>query len=141
MAMIKGYLIRFKSSDQGRLGLFLLDSFEAKTIELPWKDNRPNVSCIPTGLHKCEYRYSRKYKGHYHITGVPNRTWILTHNGVWAGDVEKGYRTHSAGCVIMGKYHGKYKGQDCVFVSRITLRRLVNFMKKEPFELEVKDVG
>ncbi len=139
--MIKVFLIRFSSSDQGRLGLWITNGFEAKTIELPWKNNQPNISCIPTGTYKCRYRWSRKYKGHYHITGVPDRTWILTHNGVWAGDTEKGFRTHSAGCIIMGKYHGEYQKQDCVFVSRATLRRFVTFMKKEPFELEVKDVG
>jgi len=139
--MTKGFLIRFKSSDQGRLGILLIDNFEAKTIELPWKDNCPNVSCISTGRYECEYRFSKKYKGHYHIKDVPNRTWILTHNGVWAGDVEKGYKTHSAGCILIGKYHGKYQDQDAVLVSRATLRRLVDFMNKEPFELEVKDVG
>ena len=133
------YLFRTQSSAQGILGLWVTDGFQARTIELPWKDNRSNVSCIPAGEYPAAYRYSQKFKHHYWIQNVPDRGWILTHNGVWAGDTELGYKTHSHGCIIMGKYHGRYQGQDCVFVSRVTLRAFMDFMDRKPFNLKVFD--
>ncbi|MCK5613135.1 hypothetical protein KAR91_65280 [Candidatus Pacearchaeota archaeon] len=133
------FLFRILSSAQGNLGIWVTSDFEARTIELPWKDNRPNVSCIPAGQYSAVYRYSKKFKHHYWIQNVMDRGWILTHNGVWAGDTELGYKTHSHGCVIMGKYHGIYQGQDAVLVSRATLRAFMNFMNREPFNLKIFD--
>lgn len=136
--MKKGLLKRFKESSQGTLGHLVTNGFNAKIIELPWKDNAPKISCIPTGKYKCIYRYSKKYKGHYLLLNVPGRSWVLIHNGTFAGDVEAGFKTHSEGCIIIGKYHGKVEGQDAVLLSRATLRKFIEVMNKEPFELEVQ---
>lgn len=133
------YLFRIQGSNQGTLGLWLTTGFQARTIELPWRDNQSNISCIPAGEYPVVYRYSRKFKHHYWIQEVVDRGWILAHNGIWAGNTDEGYKTHSHGCVIMGKYHGRYQGQDCVFISKATLRAFVNFMNREPFNLKVFD--
>ena len=131
------YLFRIRSSAQGTLGFWLTPGFQARTIELPWKNNLPNISCIPAGEYQAVYRYSRKFRHHYWIQDVPDRSWILTHSGIWAGDTEQGYKTHSHGCIIMGKRHGRYQGQDAVFISRATLRAFVNFMDRKPFRLRI----
>lgn len=136
--MKKIILKRFKESSQGILGHFVTTGFEARTIELPWKDNLPGISCIPLGTYKCDYRYSPKFKEHYEIANVICRNWVLIHSGNFAGDEEKGFKTHSHGCIIIGKYHGKIEDQDAVLLSRTTLRSFVNFMEREPFELEVQ---
>ncbi|RKS03097.1 DUF5675 family protein [Flavobacterium sp. 102] len=49
------------------------------TIELPWKDNLPKVSCIPEGKYFIVKRYSAKYRWHLEIVGVTNRKYILFH--------------------------------------------------------------
>lgn len=131
------YLFRVRTSAQGTLGFWLAPGFSARTIELPWRDNRANVSCIPPGEYRAICRYSRKFRHHYLIQDVPDRGWILTHSGIWAGDAEQGYKTHSHGCIIMGKYHGKYKGQNAVLISRATLRAFINFMDRKPFRLNI----
>lgn len=128
---------RIQTSSQGTLGLWVTDGFQARTIELPWKNNQSNISCIPAAEYLAVYRYSPKFKHHYWIQKVPDRGWILTHNGIWAGDTDLGFKTHSHGCVIMGKYHGRYQGQLCVLVSRATLRAFVDFMNREPFRLKI----
>lgn len=133
------YLFRVQGSGQGTLGLWLTTGFQARTIELPWKDNRPNVSCIPAGQFRAVYRWSQKFKHHYWIQEVLDRSWVLTHSGNFAGDTDLGYKTHSHGCVIMGKYHGKYLGQDAVLLSRPTLRAFISFMNREPFNLKIFD--
>lgn len=49
------------------------------TIELPWKQNERNVSCIPEGKYRIRKRYSRKFQWHLEIVGVANRNMILFH--------------------------------------------------------------
>lgn len=50
-----------------------------ETIELPWRGNKPNISCIPEGRYRLEKRYSFKFKWHIHLVNVPNRSLILIH--------------------------------------------------------------
>src|SRR5882757_6858222 len=49
------------------------------TIELPWKDNVPRVSCIPPGRYALAKRYSPKFGRHLQLVNVPGRQWILIH--------------------------------------------------------------
>lgn len=49
------------------------------TIELPWKQNAVRKSCIPEGEYTIRKRYSEKFKWHYIIEKVPNRSLILIH--------------------------------------------------------------
>ncbi|WP_281638293.1 DUF5675 family protein [Flavobacterium marginilacus] len=49
------------------------------TIELPWKDNASQVSCIPEGEYFVCKRYSRKFRWHLEIMDVNNRNLILFH--------------------------------------------------------------
>lgn len=49
------------------------------TIELPWRNNAPGISCIPAGTYMVEKRFSRKFQWHLHLTGVPGRNLILVH--------------------------------------------------------------
>ncbi|PRZ19584.1 DUF5675 family protein [Flavobacterium granuli] len=49
------------------------------TIELPWKDNLSQVSCIPEGEYFLEKRYSSRFGWHLEVLNVPNRSLILFH--------------------------------------------------------------
>ncbi|MDE3237283.1 MAG: hypothetical protein KGO81_15160 [Bacteroidota bacterium] len=49
------------------------------TIELPWKDNARNISCIPEGRYTLERRHSEKFGWHLHVQGVSDRSLILLH--------------------------------------------------------------
>ena len=52
-----------------------------RTVELPWKDNKPGVSCIPEGRYDLRRRFSPRFKNHFEILGVPGRKYILFHGG------------------------------------------------------------
>ncbi|UFH35057.1 DUF5675 family protein [Flavobacterium acetivorans] len=54
------------------------------TIELPWKDNQYQVSCIPEGEYFLEKRYSSRFGWHLEIMDVPNRSLILFHPANYA---------------------------------------------------------
>ena len=49
------------------------------TIELPWKDNLSQVSCIPEGEYFIEKRFSKRFEWHFEILNVPSRSFILFH--------------------------------------------------------------
>src|SRR5690606_36480172 len=55
------------------------EHFIAFAIELPWRENRKRISCIPEGTYTMSKHYSAKHKWHYIIENVPNRSLILFH--------------------------------------------------------------
>lgn len=71
--------------------------FTCKTLELPWLNNMRKVSCIPEGKYTVVERTSEKYGRHFHITSVPNRSFILIHAGNFTKEI--------LGCVLVGKKH------------------------------------
>lgn len=56
------------------------------TIELPWKENEPRLSCIPEGKYLLVKRYSTKFRWHLQLQNVVNRSLILIHA---ANDAQK----------------------------------------------------
>lgn len=49
------------------------------TIELPWRDNEKQRSCIPEGRYEIVPRYSLRRQRHFMLRGVPGRRLILLH--------------------------------------------------------------
>ncbi len=49
------------------------------SIELPWKDNHAQVSCIPEGRYEMVKRFSPKFHRHLLLMDVPRRNDILIH--------------------------------------------------------------
>jgi hypothetical protein len=49
------------------------------TIELPWKDNRARVSCIPEGRYELVKRFTIRFGWHLRVMNVLQRTGILIH--------------------------------------------------------------
>ena len=131
------FLNRFEKSNQGTVGIWACPElgFSCFCLELPWRENKKSISSISKGEYTVLIRWSRKYRWHYHVTDVKGRSWILIHTGNFAGDVKKGYKTHSQGCLLLGKSLGYLKGQRAVLNSRITVRKFFNLMRNETFKL------
>ncbi len=49
------------------------------TLELPWAANQRSISCIPEGEYVLRRRYSPRFKEHFELVDVPNRSYILIH--------------------------------------------------------------
>ena len=128
-----------KRGNQGTRGLLFAGAFSCHTLELPWRNNQCNISCIPAGEYKVEIRISPKYGYVYHIKEVPQRSYILFHSGNFAGDKHKGYRTNVAGCIILGSNRGLLFGQWAVLNSRIAVKRFMAHMELEPFILKIHE--
>lgn len=133
------FLVRTVTSDQGTEGFLtqLETGFFCRTLELPWRDNKRSISCIPAGEYITTIRQSPKFGRKYWVTNVPDRSWILIHSGNVAGDVNKGFRTHVQGCILLGKKLGFLYGQRAVLNSRITVNEFMNIMDYKQFKLHV----
>ena len=115
----------------GTLGELELEAFSCVTMEPPWADNRPNVSCIPPGEYPCHWHKSPRYGWVYAVLEVPGRSHILIHPG--------NIVTHTKGCILPGRRVGAIGGMPAVLVSRAATRSLFDAAMREPFTLEVRD--
>jgi len=130
-------IFRLMRSDQGTLGKLYYSNFSCYTLELPWRDNKRNISCIPAGEYDSKIRISPKFGKVYWLTEVENRSFILMHSGNWAGDVEKKFKSHVNGCILLGQKRGLLVGQLAVLNSRITVKRFIRMMGGNPFKLKI----
>ena len=70
-------------------GIFLHENKPfAVTLELPDKNDHPDISCIPTGEYICKPYSSEKYPNTWEITNVLNRSLILIHKGNFISDIK-----------------------------------------------------
>ena len=67
----------FKEGTNGTL--FCSDKFLCHTIELPWKNNKRTISCIPEGVYQIEPRFSKRFQHHLILKNVKGRSFILFH--------------------------------------------------------------
>ena len=130
-------LFRIEQSVQGTLGILSTNNFYCYTLEPPWYNNIRQYSCIPQGLYNVIIRQSPKYGNIYWVTKVNKRSWILMHSGNYGGDIRKGYKTHTMGCLLLGKKKGFLGGQRAVLNSRITVRKFMRLMGNESFKLNI----
>lgn len=84
------------------------------TLELPWRDNQSNISCIPEGIYALTPVYSRTFGSILAVGGVPERTLVRVHSGNHTG--------HTHGCILTGKRTGSFQGRPFIFNSRDALR-------------------
>ena len=100
-------LTRNEYTNQGTFGVLNVNDKSFFSLELPWRENKSNISCIPCGQYKASLRYSPHFKKNlYCLSGVPNRNFILIHGANFAGDEAMGYQTHLQGCISIGKSMG-----------------------------------
>lgn len=101
------------------------------TLELPWKDNKRKISCVPTGTYKVVRRTSQKYGEHFYLTNVPGRNLILIHAA--------NYVTDLLGCIGVGREYA-FINKDAyldINLSKSTLAMLLKNLPKE-FDLIIQ---
>ncbi|TYB74279.1 DUF5675 family protein [Bizionia myxarmorum] len=59
--------------------LFINGRFICFMIELPWLNNKRQVSCIPEGIYELVPRFSSRLGNHIHVMAVDGRQLILIH--------------------------------------------------------------
>ena len=103
------------------------------TLEPPDLLNEVNISSIPAQQYICRKYRSPKYGETFKIIGVPSRTDVLFHSGNVA--------EHTKGCILLGQYFGKLKGDRAVLNSGKTFAQFMKIMGEIPFfHLTIKEV-
>jgi len=91
------YLVRSTETPFGTFGTLLTDKGHPLiiTLENPWRNNEPFVSCIPVGTYAFNRHLSPKFGETFIVEGVPERTNILVHRGNQHSD--------TSGCILTGE--------------------------------------
>ncbi len=143
-------LTRSKNFPYAQFGDWVSDSgFTCKTLERPWLDNAPDVSCIPPApteslIYQVKWMWSPAHgKNLYQVQGVDARSGIEIHSANIAPQLE--------GCIAVGRdielfpenSIGQNPAQYGVTLSLDTLAQLEKDMRDEngnqvDFELTIK---
>jgi hypothetical protein len=104
---------RDPSTDEGTFGVATYGSTSWHSLELPWRDNAPNVSCIPPGVYKAIAEHSPRFgRMIYRLQAVPGRTDVELHPANFGGDRAKGYYSDLEGCLCLGESTGQLARPD-----------------------------
>ena len=103
----------------GTNGKFVVDGkVICRSIELPWLQNRRNVSCIPEGYYQIQKRHTAQLGFHLFLPYVPDRDGILIHP---ANDALKELK----GCIApVSRLTGPGKGS----ASKVATEKLQNLL-------------
>lgn len=103
-----------------------------KTLELPWKENKRAISCIPEGTYrviKQEPKPDRPYS-YFRLPEVPGRSGILIHRGT--------NPSHSKGCILVASRFTNVESMEPVLSeSAIKLTWMIKNLPDE-FELIIR---
>lgn len=115
-------LVRLETGPQGTFGILKLQAkVFCATLEPPDHANRVSRSSIPPQMYEIEAHYSQKFKNTWLVKDVPERTHILFHAGNVAAD--------TSGCIILGQYIDKLRGDRAVLNSGKTFKHFLNSMQ------------
>ena len=89
---------RFAYTKMGTLGRLTVGDLSLYTIELPWRGNEHNESCIPPGRYDYQRHESPRFGETLWLRSVPERSEILIHAANSPQDLD--------GCIGPGKDYG-----------------------------------
>jgi len=115
----------------GMLQIKDVDHEPIYTLENPWLDNRPYVSCIPADTYVVERYDGFKYKNVYKVRGVPNRSGILFHKG--------NYESNTTGCILIGLASGTLNNKIAVLHSGDAMDYFRKLIGRKAFTLTIGD--
>ena len=134
---MKLLLIRDIKTDLSTIGkLFIDGEHRFFTLELPWKENKSGISCIPTGTYNIELAFSERFHMKVPLLqDVPGREAIEIHVGNFPKD------TH--GCILVGLGRDSatpnWIGESTKAFGILLLRIALAKVKNEPITIEVKE--
>lgn len=99
---------------------------DLSTLERPWIENKPNISCVSEGLYLIFRDRSGRHQ-YYRIEHVTGRTHIEFHGGYLP--------THSDGCVLVGTgFDEKFN----LIGSDDALAKMLDTYGDDPFLLNIR---
>ena len=137
---MKTFIInRYKKEEKQTLGELIVkdekgeEIYSCKTLELSWKDNQRNISCIPKGEYFTVIHESPKFGKCFWLQNVPNRSEILIHRGNFYDDI--------LGCILVGQEHADIDGDGYrdVTSSSKTVKELLDLVDKDVLTVHINN--
>ena len=130
--MRKATLTRYETGPEGTYGRLVTDNgYECYIMELPWKDNHKDESCVMAGDYECKKVDSPRFGSVYGLKDANNRTEVRIHAANWPRQLK--------GCLAPGRAVGLVMGTKGVMSSRDALNGLeADLDAPGPFLLTIK---
>jgi hypothetical protein len=101
--------------------LLVNDVIISWALELPWVDNKINVSCVPAGTYPLTLEWSYKFQTNlYELKNVPGRSECKFHPGNYLSDLQ--------GCIAPGSSIEAYDNEYSVTRSGEALTKFMILM-------------
>ena len=129
-------LRRIFEANRATLGMLRVSDLTFFTLEDEWKDNKPNVSCIPSGQyvlrpHGWEPDTPFREKEVWELCNVSGRSGILIHAGNSNADTK--------GCILVGKSLHVTQQQSRVEDSKLAIEALRALLGQDYHTLTILD--
>jgi len=139
MTTTKLILQRLTPPDRSELGTFgvIMNAFDmvpwCVTLELQWKNNERDISCIPAGEYECSVPKDADMDAVFRVKSVLNRTKITAHVG--------NYLMNTKGCILLGRAFSIIDGIPGIGYSRAACEMFIQKMGYgAEFTLEVRGI-
>ncbi len=136
-------IVRQPSTDSGTFGQLSIEgnNFTCVSLELPWLNDLPDISCIPIGSYQCTWRWSNAHNRNiYHVENVLNRTAVEIHSANIIAQL--------LGCIClgtemavfpMGTFPGIEVATKGVQHSQQAVAEFEQIMNQQPFNLVISN--
>lgn len=107
------------------------ETFKCETLELPWKNNETNASCVPKGTYLCTLKPFHNVM-RYYLSPTGPRTGIAMHEG--------DFYTNTLGCILLGIHPSDINGDGQIDVTNSlpTTQNFIKFFGGQPFTLTIR---
>ena len=97
--------------------------FECVTVEKPWEDNKPFVSCIPSGVYTFDKHDSLKHPDCYAMIGETVSHYEDAEKARYSCLIHTAnLERHVVGCIGLGRKFGVLSGKWAILSSSVTVR-------------------
>ena len=108
----------------------------ALTLEPPWENNEPNISCIPPHTYQCIPVDSPRFGQTWEVADVPDRTHILFHRG----NIAETNNSNTQGCILIAEEFGYISSTPGVLSSAKGFIEFLDLIKDEKsFALTIEE--
>jgi len=123
-------ITRMETSSKGTFGVLAVNKeLLCFTMELPWRDNRVNISCISEGVYHSKRKKESTKTMAFSFDRVYGRSDILIHVGNYIED--------TCGCILLGLLLNAFKKE--IYQSTKACTELYERVGDETFKLIIKN--
>ena len=115
-------LVRIEYAEDGTFGIIKINgAIHCHCVELPWRNNVQDISCIPEGIYYCKRMLTSRGRGTFQVMDVAGRTGVLFDIANRAAEL--------LGCIGIGIRFGKVNNERAVISSKTAMKNFMTALK------------